>query len=141
MNGFELIQEMFSYAFVQNGLVGGVAAALTCATLGVFIVLKRASLIGEGVAHLSFGGIAIGLFAGIYPLYTALVLSLLGTLAISYLQKKKLVYFETAIGIIFSFGLALGAVLASLSGGFNVDLFSYLFGDILTISNQDLILI
>jgi zinc transport system permease protein len=141
MNALQALIEMFTYPFVQHGLIGGIAAALICAMLGVFIVLKRASLIGEGVAHLSFGGIAIGLFAGIYPLYTALVLSLMGTLAISYLQKKKLVYFETAIGIIFSFGLALGAVLASLSGGFNVDLFSYLFGDILTISNQDLILI
>jgi zinc transport system permease protein len=141
MNALEAIIHMFTYPFVQNGLIGGVAAALICAMLGVFIVLKRASLIGEGVAHLSFGGIAVGLFAGIYPLYTALILSLLGTLAISYLQKKKLVYFETAIGIIFSFGLALGAVLASMSGGFNVDLFSYLFGDILTISSQDLVLI
>ena len=141
MNALEALFEMFSYPFVQHGLIGGVAAALICAMLGVFIVLKRASLIGEGVAHLSFGGIAVGLFAGIYPLYSALVLSLMGTLAISYLQKRRLVYFETAIGIIFSFGLALGAVLASISGGFNVDLFSYLFGDILTISNQDLILI
>ncbi|OPY33183.1 MAG: high-affinity zinc transporter membrane component [Methanomassiliicoccales archaeon PtaU1.Bin124] len=141
MNALEALIEMFSFTFVQNGLIGGVAAALICAMLGVFIALKRASLIGEGLAHLSFGGIAVGLFAGIYPLYTALLLALLGTVAISYLQKKRLVYYETAIGIIFSFGLALGAVLASMSGGFNVDLFSYLFGDILTISYQDLALV
>ncbi|QLH74517.1 MAG: metal ABC transporter permease [Methanomassiliicoccales archaeon] len=140
MNGLELIQDMFSYTFVQNGLIGGVAAAVTCAALGVFIVLKRASLIGEGVAHLSFGGIAIGLFAGLYPLYTALALSIVGTLAISYLHKKRIVYSETAIGILFSFGLAVGAVLAKMAGGFSVDLFQYLFGDILTISHQDMLL-
>ncbi|MCE5296789.1 MAG: metal ABC transporter permease [Euryarchaeota archaeon] len=141
MNGFELIQDMFGYSFVQNGLIGGVAAAITCAALGVFIVLKRSSLIGEGIAHMSFGGIAIGLFAGLYPLYTALIFSLLGTMAISYLHDHKLVYSETAIGILISFGLATGAVVAKMAGGFNVDLFSYLFGDILTISRQDVYLV
>jgi zinc transport system permease protein len=90
---------------------------------------------------MSFGGIAIGLFAGIYPLYAALILSLLGTLAISYLHSHRLVYSETAIGIMIAFGLALGAVVAKMAGGFNVDLFSYLFGDILTISRQDVYLV
>jgi len=108
--------------------------------LGVFIVLRRSSLIGEGIAHLSFGGIALGLFLSIYPLYTALLLSLVGTLAIYFLNRRKIVYSETAIGLIFSFGLAFGAVLASLAGGFNVDLFAYLFGSILTVSQNDLIL-
>jgi zinc transport system permease protein len=70
-----------------------------------------------------------------------LLLAVLGTLAISYLQRKKIVYSEAAIGILFSFGLALGAVLVSLSGGFNVDLFAYLFGSILTVTTGDLILI
>jgi len=141
MNGIELIQYMFGFSFVQNGFIGGVAAALTCAVLGVFIVLKRSSLIGEGIAHMSFGGIAIGLFAGLYPLYTALVLSLFGTLAISFLHKRRMVYSETAIGILIAFGLALGAVIAKAAGGFNVDLLQYLFGDILTISREDVYLI
>ena len=132
---------MFGYEFVQNALIGGLCAAIICSILGVFIVLRRASLIGEGVAHLSFGGIAVGIFFAIYPLYTALILSVIGIFAISFLQRRKIVYAETAIGILFSFGLALGAVMASLGGGFSVDLFSYLFGDILTISEGDLVLI
>ncbi|MDH4122690.1 MAG: metal ABC transporter permease [Thermoplasmata archaeon] len=135
------ILSMFDYPFIQRAFIGGVCAALLCSILGVFMVLRRSSLIGEGIAHLSFGGIAVGLFFAIYPLFSALVLSLLGILAISYLQRKKIVYSETAIGILFSFGLALGAVLASVKGGFSIDLFSYLFGSILTVSTDDLILI
>jgi len=135
------LTSMFQYGFFQRAFIGGICAALLCSIIGVFIVLRRQALIGEGVAHLSFGGIALGLFLSIYPLDTALVLSIIGIFAISYLQRKKIVYSEMAIGILISFGLAFGAVLASLSGGFGVDLFSYLFGSILTISPDDLLLI
>jgi zinc transport system permease protein len=135
------IISMFDYAFFQRAFLGGLCAAVLCSVLGVFIVLRRSALIGEGVAHLSFGGIALGLFLSIYPLDTALLLSLLGTLGISYMQRKKIVHSEMAIGIMISFGLGLGAVLASMAGGFSVDLFSYLFGSILTISQSDLDLI
>ncbi len=133
---FDIIA-MFSYAFFQHAFIGGICAAILCSILGVFIVLKRAALIGEGVAHLSFGGIALGLFLSIYPLDSALVLSLIGIFVIAYMQRKKIVYSEMAIGIMISFGLGLGAVLSSLKGGFNVDLFSYLFGSILTITTED----
>ncbi len=135
------ILSMFDYTFFQRAFVGGLCAAVLCSLLGVFIVLRRSALIGEGVAHLSFGGIALGLFLSVYPLNTALVLSLLGTLGISYLQRKRIVYSEMAIGIMIAFGLGLGAVLASAAGGFSVDLFSYLFGSILTINGGDLELI
>lgn len=135
------ILSMFQYAFFQRAFIGGICSALLCSVLGVFIVLRREALIGEGVAHLSFGGIALGLFLSIYPLNTALLLSLLGIFAISYMQRKKIVYSEMAIGIMISFGLAFGAVLASFNGGFNVDLFSYLFGSILTITTDDVYLI
>jgi zinc transport system permease protein len=132
---------MLSQGFFQRALVGGICAAVLCSVLGVFIVLRRQSLIGEGISHLAFGGIAAGLFFSIYPLYMALVFALFGTIAISMLQRKGIVYSETAIGILFSLGLALGAVLASLAGGFNVDLFGYLFGSILTVSESDLIFV
>ncbi len=132
---------MFQYAFFQRAFIGGICAATLCSLIGVFIVLRRQALIGEGVAHLSFGGIALGLFLALYPLDTALLLSVIGIFVISYLQRRKIVYSEMAIGILISFGLAFGAVLASLHGGFGVDLFSYLFGSILTISQEDLLLI
>jgi len=140
MAGFDPLW-IFQYEFFLRAYVGGICAALLCSVLGVFIVLRRASLIGEGISHLSFGGIALGLFLAVYPLYTALLLSLLGTLLIYVLNRKRIVYSETAIGLVFSLGLALGAVLASLAGGFNVDLFAYLFGSILTVTVNDLTLI
>lgn len=132
---------LFAYEFFQRAFLAGVCSALLCSALGVFIVLKRASLIGEGIAHLSFGGIAIGLVLAVYPLYTALILALLGTLIIALLNRSKIVYSETAIGLMFSAGLAIGAVLASIGGGFSIDLYSYLFGSLLTVTAQDLQLI
>lgn len=141
MPGLEDIFWIFQYDFFQRAFIGGVCAAVLCSVLGVFIVLRRASLIGEGISHLAFGGIALGLFLAIYPLYTAMALALIGTLVIYVLNRKKIVYSETAIGLIFSFGLAFGAVLASLAGGFSLDLFAYLFGSILTITSQDLVII
>jgi zinc transport system permease protein len=105
--------------------------------MGVFVVLRRSSLVGEGLAHLSFGGIALGLVLSIYPLYMALLFSMVGILALYLMQRKKLVYYEVGIGIVFSFGLALGAILSSASGGFNVDVMSYLFGSIVTIGPED----
>jgi len=132
---------LFAYEFFQRAFLAGVCSALLCSVLGVFIVLKRASLIGEGIAHLAFGGIAIGLVLAVYPLYTALILALIGTLIISMLSRSRIVYSETAIGLMFSAGLAIGAVLATMGGGFSVDLYSYLFGSILTVSSQDLVII
>ncbi|MEM0449353.1 MAG: metal ABC transporter permease [Methanomassiliicoccales archaeon] len=132
---------LFEYTFFQRAFFAGICAAILCSALGVFIVLKRASLIGEGIAHLSFGGIALGLVLAVYPLYTALILALLGTSIIFMLGRSRIIYSETAIGLMFSAGLAMGAVLATLGSGLSVDLFSYLFGSILTVSSQDILII
>ncbi len=123
---------------MQYAVVGGTLAAATCAAIGLFMILRREALIGEGIAHVSFGGIALGLFIGVYPVYTALILSVIATLFITWLRRKGIANSDAAIGIVVAFGLSLGLVLLSLSGGFNVDLFTYLFGSILTIDTQDL---
>jgi zinc transport system permease protein len=135
---FSDIPSLFGYRFMQYALVGGVLAAATCAAIGLFMILRREALIGEGIAHVSFGGIALGLFIGVYPIYTALLLAVMATLSITWLRRKGIANSDAAIGIVVAFGLSLGLVLLSLSGGFNVDLFSYLFGSILTIDAQDL---
>jgi len=129
---------LFGYGFFQNALIGGTLAAAACAAIGIFLLLRREALIGEGIAHVSFGGIALGLFIGVYPIYTALLLSIIATLSITYMRRKGFAQSDAAIGIIVAFGLSLGLVLLSISGGFNVDLFTYLFGSILTIDAQDL---
>jgi len=135
---FSDLPSLFGYQFMQYAIVGGTLAAATCAAIGLFMLLRREALIGEGIAHVSFGGIALGLFIGVYPVYTALLLSVIATLFITWLRRKGIANSDAAIGIVVAFGLSLGLVLLSLSGGFNVDLFTYLFGSILTIDTQDL---
>jgi zinc transport system permease protein len=125
---------------MQRALLAGVLTALLCAVIGVFLVLRRMSLIGDGLAHISFGGIAAGLLFGVYPLFSALAFSVLAALGIQRLKKMK-VYGDAAIAIFFSFGLAIGVVIVSVAHGFNADLFSYLFGSILAVSETDILLV
>ncbi len=132
---------LLGYRFFQYALLGGSVAALVCALVGVFVILRKESMIGDGVAHISFGGIALGLFLGVNPLYTALIVSVLGVLAIGYMRRHGLAQSDSAIAVMLSVGFSTGLILISLAGGFNVDLFSYLFGSILTIGLNDLIIV
>lgn len=128
------IQEILSYAFIQRALIAGGFISIVCAVLGVFLVLRRFSLIGDGLAHVTFGSIALGLLLGIYPVYVSVPVVALSSLGILKLTEKEKVFGDAAIGIVSSVGIAGGIIMASISGGFNVDLFSYLFGNILVIS-------
>jgi zinc transport system permease protein len=135
--------EILNLAFVQHALLAGVLIAATASILGVFLVLRRMSLIGDGLAHVTFGSVAIVLLIGVSPFYVtlaALPLVILSSLAILQITGSKKIHGDAAIGIISSIGIAVGIVLASLSGGYNVDLFSYLFGNILTVNQTELIL-
>ena len=115
--------------------------AALCAALGVYVVLRGLSLLGDGLAHISFAGIALGLVLGIYPLALALVAAVLGALAIHVLRAKEVVRGDTAIGILFTAGLALGILLVSRTRGIGADLASYLFGNLLAVSAQDVLLV
>ncbi len=127
------MEALITYGFLQRALLAGVFVAIACAILGVFLLLRRDAMIGHGLAHVTFGGVALGLFLNILPLGTALVVAVLASLAIMRLKEKAGLHGDTAIGIFSSVGLALGIALATLAGRFNVDLLSYLFGDILAI--------
>ena len=137
------LMEVMRYGFVQRAMIAGVLIAAVSALLGMFLVLRRFSLIGDGLAHTTFGSVAVVLLIGISPLYVtvaALPLVIISSLAIYKLTSSRKINADSAIGIISSLGIAAGVVLASLSGGYNVDLFSYLFGNILTVNNTELIL-
>jgi len=129
------ILEIIQFAFVQKAFIAGSFVAMLCSILGLFLVLQRMSLIGDGLSHVSFGAVALGIFFGLYPIYFAIPVVALASLLILRLAKKGRLYKDTAIGIVSAGGIAVGVILASLAGGFNVDLFSYLFGNILAISN------
>ncbi|HBL53812.1 ABC transporter [Smithella sp. F21] len=137
------LMEIFHYGFVQRALLAGILIAVVSALLGLFLVLRRFALIGDGLAHSTFGSVAVVLLIGVSPFYitvAALPLVILSSLAIYKLTSSKKINADAAIGIVSSLGIATGIILVSLSGGFNVDLFSYLFGNILTVNNTELLL-
>jgi zinc transport system permease protein len=137
------IAEILSYGFMQRALIAGTLIAVLCSVLGVFLVLRRLSLIGDGLAHVTFGSVALALVfkaQAISLTLAALPVVLLSSLGILKLTDKARIYGDAAIGIVSAAGIAGGMVLASMAGGFNVDLFSYLFGNILAISSTELLL-
>jgi zinc transport system permease protein len=129
--------DLFSHGFIQRALVTGCFIAVLCSVLGTFLVLRRLSLIGDGLAHVTFGGVAVGLLFGAYPFYMAIPIVMASALGILKLIDKARLYGDAAIGIVSSLGIAGGILIASAAGGFNIDLFSYLFGNILAISRVE----
>jgi zinc transport system permease protein len=137
------LSDILNYEFVQRAIVAGMLIAAVSSILGVFLVLRRFSLIGDGLAHITFGSVAIVMLIGVSPLYitlAALPLVMLSSLAILRLTHSQRIHGDAAIGIVSSIGIATGIILASLSGGYNLDLFSYLFGNILTVTQTELML-
>jgi len=135
------IINFLQYSFIQKAFFAGSFVAIICAALGLFLVLRKMSLIGDGLAHVSFGAIALGIFFGFYPYYIAIPLVIIASLIILKISEKAKIYGDAAIGIVSAIGISGGVILASVSKGFNVDLFSYLFGNILAINNTELILL
>lgn len=133
--------EAFQPMFMQRALLAGLLVAAISATLGVFLVLRGSAMIGDGLAHIAFSGVALGLVANVYPLGLALLAAVLAAVGIHALRSRGVVLTDTAIAIFFTTGLALAVLLVSLGRGFNVDLFSYLFGSIVGVTEQDLALV
>ncbi len=132
--------EFLSYGFVQRGLVAGSLVAAACALLGVFLVLKRLSLIGDGMSHVCLTGVAVALLAGGNPVYVSIPVVMAASLGIMKLTQKFKIYGDAAIGIVSAAGLSVGLLLTALAGGFNTDLLGYLFGSILTVTTGETLL-
>lgn len=138
--GFDLslIPKLLGYDFMQRALLGGSLVALCCALLGVFLVLRKYSLIGDGLGHVSLLTTALGLVLGLTPLAVNVPLVVLGAFLILAIHKKARLYGDAAIGLVSSLSVAGAVLVVSLVPGFNVDLMSYLFGSLLLISGSDL---
>ena len=135
--------EILSYGFIQRALLAGTLIALLCSVLGVFLVLRRISLIGDGLAHVTFGSTAIALALKMYSTLSLLVsmpIVLLASLGILKLTEKGRLSGDAAIGLVSALGISAGIILASVGGGYNVDLLSYLFGNILSISLEEVMI-
>ena len=130
--------EILQYPFMQRAIIAGIVLACLLAWLGVFVIMRKMSFFADGIAHASLAGVAAGVLAGIHPLTTALIFSVLFSLAIYSLEKRTSLSSDAIIGILFTSGMALGVVLISFKRGFQPDLVSFLFGNILAIRPADL---
>lgn len=133
--------EIFQYGFAVRGFEAGVIIGLIAPLIGMFLVLRRYSLIADTLAHVSLAGIAIGFLLQINPIMTAIFSTVLSSVVIERLRVSRKVYGESALAIFLSGSLALAVVLISLAHGFNVGLLNYLFGSIVTVKQVDLYII
>lgn len=133
--------EIFQYNFIIRGLEAGLIIGAIAPLVGIFLVLRRYSLIADTLAHVSLAGVAIGLLLKINPLITAVGVAVLSSLGIERLRLSKKVYGDSALSIFLSGSLALALVLINLAHGFSVNLFSYLFGSIVTVTVMDVYII
>lgn len=132
--------EAISSPFMQKAFIAGILVSILTGIISVFIVLRKMSFIGSGISHAAFGGIALGFFTGINPLLTALVYTVLIGLGIEITSRRGKIAEDVSIGIFYSVSMALGIALVSLSKSYNVDLFGYLFGNILAITREEMLL-
>jgi zinc transport system permease protein len=130
--------DFFSYSFIQRALLSGLIIAIICSLIGIFLVLKRQALFGDAISHMAFGGIAIGTFLNMYPLWTAMGFSIAAALVIAKIRQTTKLPSDSLVAVMLSFGLGIGVTLVSLSDGFSIDLFSFLFGSILLVSYEDI---
>jgi zinc transport system permease protein len=133
--------DLFQYSFIIRGFEAGIIIALIAPVIGIFLVLKRYSLIAETLSHVSLAGIAIGLLLKINPLITSIIAAIFSSFAIEKLRISKKVYGESALAIFLSGSLAFAIIIISLAKGFNVYLFNYLFGSIVTVTQSDILFI
>ena len=131
--------ELLQYTFFQHALIGSLLASIVCGMVGTYIVTRRLVFISGGLTHASFGGIGIGLYAGISPLLSAAVFAVLSAFGVEWLSKRSEMREDSAIAVFWTLGMALGIIFTYLSPGFAPDLSSYLFGNILTIAVPDLL--
>ncbi len=136
-----MIENIFHYGFVVRGLEAGIIVAVIAPLIGIFLVLRRYSLIADTLAHVSLAGIAIGLLLRINPVLAALGTAVVASLGIERLRTSKRVYGESALALFLSGSLALAVVILSLAHGFNASLFNYLFGSIVTVTRKDVYIV
>jgi zinc transport system permease protein len=130
--------ELLQYTFFQRALLGSLLASIACGIIGTYIVTRRLVFISGGITHASFGGVGFGLFAGISPIASAAVFSVLSAFGVEWLSKRNDMREDSAIAVFWTLGMALGIIFSFLAPGFTPDLSAYLFGNILTITAADI---
>jgi zinc transport system permease protein len=133
--------ELLQYEFMRNALLAALLSSVACGIIGSYVVVKKIGFISGGIAHAAFGGIGLGYYLGINPLLGLIPFSLVSAVGIGLLGKKARVSEDTAIGAFWAAGMASGVLFIGLTPGYAPNLFSYLFGNILTVPRSDLLMI
>jgi len=132
--------EIIGYGFMRNAIIAALLASIACGIVGVYVVVKRIVFISGGIAHAAFGGIGLGYFLGLNPVLGVIPFSIASALSMGIVSRRTKIPEDTAIGILWATGMALGIILVALTPGYAPDLFGYLFGSILTVSRSDIML-
>ena len=131
--------DIFNYAFFQNALLGVLLVGIAAAMIGTYIVTRRMVFITGGVTHACFGGLGLGYYMGINPILAAGVFAVASSLGVEWMSARQHVREDSAIAVVWAFGMAIGTLFIFLTPGYVPDLNSFLFGNILTISRGDIV--
>lgn len=131
----------FHYAFMQRAFLTAVLVGVLCSTMGTYVILRRLAFIGDGIAHASFAGIVIAYLKGTNYYLGAGIVAVITALGIGFVHRRGRISLDTTIGVLFTGAFALGIFLMSRQRSYSVDLQSFLFGDILSVSAQDVMMI
>lgn len=133
--------ELFQYDFMQRALIAGLITALVCPVVGLFVVVRRQSLIGDGLGHIAFAGITSGYLLGFYPFFMAALVTAGGALGIEWLRRRQRHFSDMALAIFFYAGVAMAIIFSSMTKMPTGGILSFLFGSIITVTQQDLLII
>ena len=135
----EFFYDIFEYRYLANALLAAIFAGITCGIVGTYVVARRMVFLCGGITHASFGGLGIALYAGVNPIGGAMIFAVLSAMGIEWASDKGKIREDSAIGIIWSIGMAIGALFMSLTPGYTSgDLAGYMFGSIVTVTSQDI---
>lgn len=137
--GMSIIANIFEYDFLTNAFIASILSGITCGIVGSYIVTRRIVFLSSGITHASFGGLGIALYAGIDPLLGALSFASVSSIGIEFASRRGGIREDSVVGIIWSMGMAIGALFMSLRPGYATDLTSYLFGNILLVTPENIV--
>ncbi|MFC5467908.1 metal ABC transporter permease [Cohnella suwonensis] len=130
--------DLLTFEFFQRALIGGALIAITAPLMGLFLVLRRLAMIGDTLAHVSIAGVALGFLINVYPVVVGLAFAIAASFAIEFIRRAYRTYAELSLAIIMSGGIGLASILFTMGKGFNLDVISYLFGNIYTLNQVDI---
>lgn len=135
----DFFTSLISYSFLQNAFIAAVLSGIACGIVGTYIVSRRMVFLSGGITHASFGGIGIAYYLGLNPIGGAMVFAVLSAIGVEWASAKGRIREDSAIGIVWSVGMAIGLLFIYLTPGYATNLMTYLFGDVLTVSHSNII--